>query len=132
MKTPFQIKQPPAQTAGAPSTPFSTADGRPKVTDAAGSPGLDVQREPSGHGDRTPPADRMQSRPQPQPPATMPTPTDPMARANRSQGAPRSASERVNPASIPAGGTHFAPTAPAYRAGTGSVGNAQRPFKLKG
>ncbi len=133
MKQPFKIQQPPAKQAGATSTPFATATGQPKVTDAAQSRGLDVQREPTGHGDRTPPQDHMQSRVQTQPPGSMPTPTDPLVRGNRPQVAPIAASQRVDQRSIPADGqTHYAPTAPPHRAGIGSVGDARRPFRLKG
>jgi hypothetical protein len=136
-KQPFQIRQPPAKQAGAPSTPFATATGQPKVTDAAGSAGLDFLKTPNGNGSKTPPADRTAPRPQPSPAATTgsgPVPGD-IANQQRAQGAPRPVTDRVSATSVTAdGSTHGPPLAlvPQHRRQTGSVGNERRPFRVKG
>ena len=132
---PFQIRQqvaPTAKQAGADpaAPPFATRDGAPRGQGVGGG-GNDFAKNPTGNGDATPPRNVMADRSQPQPSGTYAPPADVMARTNVAQGQPRSALERVAPASVAGdGGTHLPPQSiPASRVGTG---DSHRPFKLKG
>jgi hypothetical protein len=114
--------------------PFATRDGAPKTRDNA--PGLDFLKEPTGHGDKTPPRDYVSTsdRKQQQPPAQQTPPRDPVARGNRPQ-TPGTLAQRlggVSASNLPADGPGIpmALTPPQSR-DAGSVGNARRPFKLK-
>ncbi len=106
------------------STPFSTAAGKPVVNDDAR--GVDFTDNPTGGGDKTPPENHAtESRKQPAPDATTP-PNVPWLRSRPQPTG--SAGQRVDPASIPAGGiTTKADPGPASRAlGAQST---PRPFK---
>jgi len=96
---------------GKASPPFATPDGRPAgqgVTGGTYSPPNRLQGEEDGRP--SPPGPHMQSRPQ-------------------QIGSPQ---QRVDPSSIASDGLTPPAKAPSYRAGTGSIGNASKPFKLKG
>jgi hypothetical protein len=127
---------PPARSSQTASTPFSTADGRPQVTDGASAQGFDPLVSPRGNpqpgGDRD-----MVSESRPQRRATVGPMPIPDYLGDRTQ-TPTTAAQRLGGASgeqnLPIVGDVHAPpvTAPPWRPACGSVGNDRRPFKLRG
>jgi hypothetical protein len=107
--------------------PFATKEGETTNDDKAG--GHDFTKDPSGGGDKTPPVNHAtQSRKQNAPPdgVTPNTEHAPWLRSRPQQAG--SAAQRVNPASIPAGGIVMQhPPGPASQAIGATV--SPKPFK---
>ncbi len=88
--------------------PFATADGQTKVVTGGASGGHDFTIDPEDNAPKTGGGWPMKDRPQPM------------------------GSDSVNPDDAIDGGKPAFPTTKIPDQGTGSIGNAHRPFKVKG